>query len=84
MMMEPIVPAGLFALVSGKVLPLELITFVKRNTNPISHTTPPLDIFHYSSDIVEGKCWVCMETKRGEYPGVSMDTYVVMILLCVQ
>ena len=84
MIMEPIVPVGLFALVSGKVLTLELNTFAGRNTNPSSHITPPLDIFHYSSDIVEGKCWVCMETKRGEYPGVSMDTYVVMILLCVQ
>ena len=84
MMMEPIVPAGLFPLVSGRVLPLELSTFAERNTNPMCHTNPQLDIFHYSSDIVEGKCWVCMETKRGEYPGVSMDTYVVMILLCVQ
>ena len=84
MIMEPIVPAGLFPLVSGRVLPPELSMFVIRNTNPKCHTLPPLDIFHYSSDIVEGKCWVCMETKRGEYPGVSMDTYVVMILLCVQ
>ena len=84
MIMEPIVPAGLFALVSGRVLPLELIIFADRNTNTNCHILPLLDIFHYSSDIVEGKCWVCMETKRGEYPGVSMDTYVVMILLCVQ
>ena len=54
MMMEPVVPVGLFALVSGKVLTAELKTFAGRNTNPISHTPPPLDIFHYSSDIVEG------------------------------
>jgi hypothetical protein len=52
--MEPIVPAGLFVLVSGRVLTLELTTFAGRNTNPISHILPPLDIFHYSSDIVEG------------------------------
>ena len=84
MMTEPIVPVGLFQLVSGRVLPPELSTFAGRNTNPTYHTLPLLDIFQYSSDIVEGKCWVCMETKRGEYPGVSMDTYVVMILLCVQ
>ena len=37
MMMEPIVQAGLFMLVSGRVLPLELIIFAVRNTNPISH-----------------------------------------------
>ena len=84
MMMEPIVPVSLFALASGRVLPPELNTFVIRNTNPRCHILPLLDIFHYSSDIVEGKCWVCMETKRGEYPEVSMDTYVVMILLRVQ
>ena len=82
-MMEPIVPVSLFALVSARVLPPELSMFAERNTNPTSHNLPLLDIFHYSNDIVEGKCWVCMETKRGEYPGVSMDTYVVMILLCV-
>ena len=72
-MMEPIVQAGLFVLVSGRVLPPELSIFADRNTNPTSHILPPLDIFHYSNDIVEGKCWVCMETKRGEYPGVRMD-----------
>ena len=55
--MEPIVPAGLFGFVSGRVLTHQLFTFAipsRRNTNPISHTLPPLDIFHYSSDIVEG------------------------------
>ena len=52
--MEPIVPVGLFGLVSGRVLTPELITFAVRNTNPTSHIIPPLDIFHYSSDIVEG------------------------------
>ena len=52
--MEPIVPAGLFGLVSGRALPLELMTFDRRNTNPTSHTIPLLDTFHYSSDIVEG------------------------------
>ena len=53
-MMEPIVPAGLFGLVSGRVLTLELRDFAERNTNPTSHSLPLLDIFHYSSDIVEG------------------------------
>ena len=54
MVMEPIVPAGSFGLISGRVLTLELTIFAERNTNPISHILPPLDIFHYSSDIVEG------------------------------
>ena len=54
MMMEPIVPVGLFALVSGKVPTAELKTFAARNTNPISHTLQLPDTFHYISDIVEG------------------------------
>ena len=54
MVMEPIVPAGLFGLVSGRVLTLEINTFAARNTNPNSHILPLLDISHYSSDIVEG------------------------------
>ena len=53
-MMDPIVPAGLFVLVRGRVLTPELITFADRNTNPTSHHLPLVDIFHYSSDIVEG------------------------------
>ena len=84
MIMEPIVPVDLFPLVNGRVLPPELNTFVDRNINPTCHTNPLPDIFHYSSNIIEGKCWVCMKTKGGEYPGVSMDTYVVMILLDAQ
>ncbi|MCG8625496.1 MAG: hypothetical protein MJE68_26300 [Proteobacteria bacterium] len=52
--MEPIVPAGLFGLVSDRVLTLELMTFIARNTNPSSHILPLLNIFHYSSDIAEG------------------------------
>ena len=58
MAMEPIVPACLPVLVSGCVLTLELNTFAGRNTNPPSHGLPSQNIFHYSSDIVEGKCWI--------------------------
>ena len=54
MVMEPIVPVGLFGLVSGRVLTPELREFAVINTNPTSHILPLLDIFHYSSDIVEG------------------------------
>ena len=54
MVMEPIVPAGLFGFISSRVLTLELKKFAGRNTNPFSHIPPLLDIFHYSSDIVEG------------------------------
>ena len=62
-MMEPIVPAGSFELVNGRALTLELKTFAVRNTNPSSDILPLLDIFHYSSDIVTGKCWVCKERR---------------------
>ena len=63
MMMEPIVPAGSFELVNGRALTLELKMFAVRNTNRISYQLPLLDSFHYSSDIVEGKRWVCKERR---------------------
>ena len=63
MMMKPIVPVGLFVLVSGRVMTLELTIYAARNTNPNSYRLPLLDIFHYSSDIVKSKCWVCKERR---------------------
>jgi hypothetical protein len=55
-MMKPKVPAGLFVLVSVRVLTLELNPFAGWNTNPPSYPLPSLDIFHYSSDVIKGKC----------------------------
>ena len=63
MMMEPTVPAGLFVLVNGRVLNPELMMYAVRNSNPNSYILPLLDIFHYSSDIVKGKCWFCKERR---------------------
>ena len=60
-MMEPIVPIGLSVLVGGGIQTLELIPFAVRNTNPKCCIVTLPDIFHYSSDIVEGKCWICKE-----------------------
>ena len=93
-MLDPIVPAGLFVLVSGRVLTLELNPFAVRNTNPISHNHPILDIFHYSSDIVEGQCWVCTKQRylpmregeeifQAKYTCYMVPGSTIMIYQCV-